>query len=86
MTALKCVLQVHITQGDYEGRAVIVSWITPSEIGSETVHYGLEKGDYMYSAKGTVTQYTFYNYTSGFIHHCKIENLKVIFHHLITSL
>lgn len=68
--------QVHITQGDYEGRAVIVSWITPSEVGSKTVHYGLEKGDYMYSAKGTVTQYTFYNYTSGFIHHCKIENLK----------
>ena len=25
--------QVHITPGDYEGKAMIVSWVTPSELG-----------------------------------------------------
>ncbi|MCO5598010.1 hypothetical protein L7F22_052099 [Adiantum nelumboides] len=68
--------QVHITQGDLEGRAVIVSWITPSEPGSKLVSYGLEKGKYNYSAKAKVSQYTYYNYTSGFIHHCTISNLQ----------
>ncbi|KAI5068227.1 hypothetical protein GOP47_0016572 [Adiantum capillus-veneris] len=68
--------QVHITQGDLEGRAVIVSWITPSEPGSKMVWYGLGKGNYSHSAKAKVSQYTYYNYTSGFIHHCTIRNLQ----------
>ena len=25
--------QVHITPGDYEGKAMIVSWVTPSKLG-----------------------------------------------------
>eukprot|EP00250_Pteridium_aquilinum_P005407 c15500_g1_i1 orf=469-1836(-) len=68
--------QVHITQGDLEGRAVIISWITPSEPGSKKVWYGLEKGSYAHSAEGRMSQYTYYNYTSGFIYHCTIKNLQ----------
>lgn len=68
--------QVHITQGDTVGKAIIVSWITPSEPGSKRVYYGQEKGMYKQYAEGTVSKYTFYNYTSGFIHHCTIKNLK----------
>ncbi|KAK9165398.1 hypothetical protein Scep_000589 [Stephania cephalantha] len=37
--------QVHITQGDQVGRAVIVSWVTPSEPGSGHVKYWKDSGD-----------------------------------------
>ncbi|KAI4335663.1 hypothetical protein L6164_014291 [Bauhinia variegata] len=40
--------QVHITQGDYEGKAGIIS----------------------------MTNYTFYKYKSGYIHHCLLEGLE----------
>jgi hypothetical protein len=56
---------------------VIVSWITPSKPGSSVVQYGLASGKYSKSKKGKVSQYTFYNYTSGYIHHARIDNLKV---------
>ncbi|KAK9157235.1 hypothetical protein Scep_003809 [Stephania cephalantha] len=36
--------QVHIIQGDHEGRAIIVSWVTPDEAGSSTVSSS-EKAD-----------------------------------------
>ena len=72
--------QVHITQGDLIGKAVFISWTTPSKPGSSVVQYGLESGKYSYSKKGKVSRYTFYNYTSGFIHHCRIDNLKVCTH------
>ncbi|KAH7278586.1 hypothetical protein KP509_38G047600 [Ceratopteris richardii] len=68
--------QVHITQGDLDGRGVIISWVTPSRPGSNTVWYGLEKGKYVKSSEGKFLQYKFYNYTSGFIHHCVIKNLE----------
>ncbi|KAK9165397.1 hypothetical protein Scep_000588 [Stephania cephalantha] len=68
--------QVHITQGDHEGRAVIVSWVTPDEAGSRTVIYWRENSKYRFSAKGAVLRYKFYNYTSGYIHHCTVKNLE----------
>lgn len=68
--------QVHITQGDYEGTAVIVSWITPSEPGTSIVLYGPEESKYTYAAYGIMTKYKYYNYTSGFIHHCTLRNLE----------
>eukprot|EP01018_Ginkgo_biloba_P017343 Gb_10857 [translate_table: standard] len=68
--------QVHITQGDYEGKAIIVSWVTPSEPGSSEVLYGTTGHNYDHSAEGLVTKYSFYNYTSGFIHHCLIDDLE----------
>ncbi|CAI9096063.1 OLC1v1032132C1 [Oldenlandia corymbosa var. corymbosa] len=68
--------QVHITQGDYDGKAVIISWVTPDEPGSSLVQYGLSEGNYEYTAKGTFTNYTFYTYKSGYIHHTHVDGLE----------
>lgn len=68
--------QVHITQGDYDGKAVIISWVTPDEPGSNTVKYGTSENSYDFSAEGTVTNYTFYKYKSGYIHHCLVDGLE----------
>ncbi|KAJ4960209.1 hypothetical protein NE237_020119 [Protea cynaroides] len=67
--------QVHITQGDYLGQGMIVSWITPVEPGSSTVLYWAENTTEMYTAEGYYLTYRFYNYTSGFIHHTTLLNL-----------
>nr|CAD1841769.1 unnamed protein product [Ananas comosus var. bracteatus] len=67
--------QVHITQGDLEGSAVIVSWTTADEPGSSKVLYGTSKDKLNKSAKGSYTRYQFYNYTSGYIHHCVLKDL-----------
>lgn len=68
--------QVHITQGDDVGRAVIVSWVTVEEEGSKTVSYWAEKSSKKKEAHGKVTRYTYHNYTSGYIHHCTIKKLE----------
>ncbi|GJW77288.1 purple acid phosphatase 2-like protein [Tanacetum coccineum] len=68
--------QVHITQGDHEGKAVIVSWVTMEEPGSSTVVYWNDDDESKSMAKGFVTTYTFYDYSSGFIHHCNITDLE----------
>ncbi|CAD6229630.1 unnamed protein product [Miscanthus lutarioriparius] len=68
--------QVHITQGNHDGTAMIISWVTTSEPGSSTVIYGTSEDNLNYTANGKHTQYTFYNYTSGYIHHCTIKKLE----------
>ncbi|KAK4397661.1 Bifunctional purple acid phosphatase 26, partial [Sesamum angolense] len=68
--------QVHITQGDYDGRAVIISWVTANEPGSNRVRVGLSEGKYDIVAEGTVHNYTFYNYKSGYIHQCLVDDLQ----------
>ncbi|KAL7093443.1 hypothetical protein ACP275_11G041300 [Erythranthe tilingii] len=68
--------QVHITQGDYDGKAVIISWVTPDEPGSNKVQYGLSEGKYDFTAEGTVQNYTFYDYKSGYIHQCLVDGLQ----------
>ncbi|XVE93700.1 hypothetical protein REPUB_Repub01dG0216800 [Reevesia pubescens] len=68
--------QVHITQGDHVGKAVIVSWVTEDEPGSNTVLYWSEKSKHKKKAEGKVTTYKFHKYTSGYIHHCTIKNLE----------
>ncbi|CAL1384103.1 unnamed protein product [Linum trigynum] len=70
--------QVHITQGDAEGKGVIVSWTTPLEPGSNTVLYWAEGKSKRKSrrAEGTVLRYKYINYTSGYIHHCTITGLE----------
>lgn len=68
--------QVHITQGDHEGRGVIVSWVTPDEPGSNTVVYWAENSELKSHTDGIVLTYKYYNYTSGYIHHCCIKNLE----------
>ncbi|KAA8521590.1 hypothetical protein F0562_012263 [Nyssa sinensis] len=68
--------QVHITQGDYDGKAVIISWVTTSESGPSKVQYGTSEEKYDFSAEGTMTNYTFYKYKSGYIHHCLVDGLE----------
>lgn len=58
------------------GRAVIVSWVTQDEPGSSTVVYWSQNNK-KFKSTGRITTYKYYNYTSGFIHHCKIKNLEV---------
>jgi hypothetical protein len=69
--------QVHITLGNQDGTAMMVSWVTPNELGSSTVMYGGAPGKLDLRAHGTHTRYDYFNYTSGFIHHCTLKNLKV---------
>lgn len=71
--------KVHITQGDHEGKAMIVSWVTMEEPGSNTVLYWIENSKHKNKAQGKVNTYKYYNYTSGYIHHCTIKDLKVNF-------
>ncbi|XP_073045674.1 purple acid phosphatase 2-like [Primulina eburnea] len=69
--------QVHITQGDHEGKGVIISWVTMDEAGSSTVWYWTENNKQLKNkAEGNVTKYRYYNYTSGYIHHCVIQKLE----------
>ncbi|XP_043694986.1 purple acid phosphatase-like [Telopea speciosissima] len=68
--------QVHITQGDLVGQSMIVSWVTADEPGSSTVLYWAENSTMKYSAEGFYLTYKYYNYSSGFIHHCTINNLE----------
>lgn len=76
--SIKNSVKVHITQGDYEGKAVIVSWITADEQGSSSVQYFAENNSKLVRhADGIVLSYKFYNYTSGYIHHCTLTNLEV---------
>lgn len=70
-------LKVHITQGDHEGKAMIVSWVTMEEPGSSAVSYWSENSKHKNKAKGKFNTYKYYNYTSGYIHHSTIRNLKV---------
>lgn len=59
------------------GKAVIVSWVTVDEPGSSTAIYWSENSKEKKHAEGKILTYNFYNYTSGFIHHTTIRNLKV---------
>lgn len=56
---------------------MIVSWVTMAEPGSSTVLYWSENSKHKNKAKGRFVTYKFYNYTSGYIHHCNIKKLKV---------
>ncbi|XP_021741807.1 bifunctional purple acid phosphatase 26-like isoform X2 [Chenopodium quinoa] len=68
--------QVHITQGDYDGKAVIISWVTPHLHGSHTVYYGTKQGKYTFKAKAFNTSYSFKGYKSGQIYHCVVDGLE----------
>ncbi|PWA35832.1 purple acid phosphatase [Artemisia annua] len=67
------VLQKH---GLVQGKAVIVSWVKMEEPGSSTVVYWNDDDESKSMAKGVVTTYTFYDYSSGFIHHCNLIDLE----------
>lgn len=69
--------QVHVTQGNHGGNGVIISWVTPVKPGSNTVRYWYENGKPKSQAEATINTYRFFNYTSGYIHHCIIDDLEV---------
>jgi hypothetical protein len=54
-----------------------VSWVTQDEPGSKTVLYWAENSGLKKLADGFIVTYKYYNYTSGYIHHCTIEDLEV---------
>lgn len=60
------------------GKAVIVSWVTQDEPGSNAVQYWSANCKHKKLAEGKVVTYKYFNYTSGFIHHTTIKNLKVL--------
>ncbi|KAG6509293.1 hypothetical protein ZIOFF_034686 [Zingiber officinale] len=51
-------------------------FLTSDEPGSSKVLYGTDKDHLHKSAQGKHTRYKFYNYTSGYIHHCTIHHLQ----------
>lgn len=56
---------------------MIVSWVTPDEAGSSTVLYWAENSELKNSAQGIILTYKYFNYTSGYIHHCTVNDLEV---------
>jgi acid phosphatase type 7 len=67
--------QVHISLGDQTGTAMTVSWVTV-DVADSAVRYGRDADDLELVAEGSYTRYSYYNYTSGFIHHATLENLE----------
>ncbi|XP_024004405.1 purple acid phosphatase 6 isoform X2 [Eutrema salsugineum] len=74
--------QVHITQGDHNGRGVIISWVTPINLdGANVVTYWIAGNDSdvipaKKKAQASTKSYRFYDYTSGFLHHATIKGLE----------
>ncbi|GMP31847.1 hypothetical protein CsSME_00005897 [Camellia sinensis var. sinensis] len=77
--------QVHITQGDHEGRGMIISWVTPVERYPNVVTYweadtehehNKHKHYHKQKTHSTITTYRYYDYSSGYIHHATIKHLK----------
>lgn len=75
--------QIHIAQGRTP-ESMTISWVTPattSTTSASQVRYGTGSGDMNQLAEGFSTSYTFQyasyqQYTSGLIHHVRIDNLK----------
>ncbi|CAI9114722.1 OLC1v1015507C2 [Oldenlandia corymbosa var. corymbosa] len=68
--------QVHITQGDHEGRGVIISWVTPKKHPGVVTYWEAGHEQKKHKTSSKTTHYKFYNYTSGYIHHTLIKGLK----------
>ncbi|KAF8095570.1 hypothetical protein N665_0330s0051 [Sinapis alba] len=72
--------QVHITQGDHDGRGMIISWVTPlNQAGSDVVTYWIAVNGSdikRRKKKASTSSYKFYDYSSGFLHHATIKNLE----------
>ena len=73
--------QVHITQGDHNGRGMIISWVTSlNEDGSNVVTYWIASSDGSdnKSVIATTSSYRYFDYTSGYLHHAIIKELEVL--------
>lgn len=51
--------------------------MTLMDPGTNEVLYGRSQHSYDHTAQGKVTNYTYYDYKSGYIHHCLIDGLEV---------
>lgn len=76
---------MHITQGDYDGKAVIISWVTSDGPEPSKVVYGTSEKTYEFTSEGRASNYTFHKYKSGYIHHCLVGGLQVIFFYLFAT-
>ncbi|KAJ8434982.1 hypothetical protein Cgig2_027825 [Carnegiea gigantea] len=79
LLTMKCLLFQRVTMHpskctshkvDYDGKAVIIS------CGIQKSAYGTTEGKYDFTARGSVTNYSFYEYNSGYIHHCLVDGLE----------
>ncbi|ESR38829.1 hypothetical protein CICLE_v10027113mg [Citrus x clementina] len=68
--------QVHITQGDHDGRSVIVSWVTPDEKYPNVVTHWEANSKRKHKTHSIIKTYRYFNYSSGYIHHATIKRLK----------
>ncbi|KAL5819221.1 hypothetical protein ACOSQ4_023063 [Xanthoceras sorbifolium] len=68
--------QVHITQGDHDGRSMIISWVTPFDKEPNFVTYWEANSKKKHKTRARITSYKYYNYDSGYIHHATIQGLK----------
>ncbi|OQR85020.1 purple acid phosphatase 20-like [Achlya hypogyna] len=69
--------QVHLALAGNDFSGMAFSWVTPGP-GASTVKYGRSEGalDWSSSAESPSTQYTYCNYTSGFMHHVVVTTLE----------
>lgn len=56
---------------------MIVTWITPHAPGPNKVTYWSEKFKKKHKVEGKIGRYTYYDFTSGIIHHANISNFEV---------
>lgn len=69
--------QVHITQGDHDGKGVIITWVTLYDRQPNLVTYWEANTTTKQMVQAKITNYKYYTYESGFIHHATIHGLKV---------
>uniref|UniRef100_A0A2N9IUT1 Purple acid phosphatase n=1 Tax=Fagus sylvatica TaxID=28930 RepID=A0A2N9IUT1_FAGSY len=68
--------QVHITQGDYDGRAMIISWVTPQERHPSVVTFWAAGSKHKHKSHSSISTYRYFSYNSGYIHHATIKHLE----------
>jgi hypothetical protein len=70
-------VKVHITQGDYDGRAMIISWVTPQERHPSVVTFWAAGSKHKHKSHSSISTYRYFSYNSGYIHHATIKHLEV---------
>lgn len=70
-------MKVHITQGDYDGRAMIISWVTPQERHPNVVTFWAAGSKHKHKSHSSISTYKYFSYSSGYIHHATIKHLEV---------
>lgn len=72
MLSIICQVHISLLGSDH----IRVSWITDDRQAPSIVEYGTESGRYDVKARGVHTSYTYFQYSSGKIHHVKIGPLE----------